>query len=122
MCLGVMWILQAALNIALRLYCKFSFYTLKHFMNCLSSFRWDVLVVDEAHQLKTQRSDRTKSMKLVPARMRVALTGTPMENSVEELRSVLAFVTDGHHTEFSKLRDFERLDAPPSPCAERRGS
>lgn len=57
-------------------------------------FRWDVLVVDEAHNIKTRTSKRTLAVKAIPAARRVALTGTPILRYVDDLWSQLHFLDE----------------------------
>jgi SNF2 family DNA or RNA helicase len=56
---------------------------------------WGMLAVDEAHYLKNGLSKRSKNVKRLKARMRMALTGTPMDGRLEELHSVMDFVMPG---------------------------
>lgn len=56
---------------------------------------WDFLAVDEAQMLKHGTARRTKNVKQLRARFRMALTGTPMDGKLEELHSVMGFVAPG---------------------------
>lgn len=53
---------------------------------------WDLIIVDEAHALKTHRSKRTRNLKELKSDFRLALTGTPMDGRLEELHSVMDWV------------------------------
>lgn len=55
---------------------------------------WDLVVVDEAHWIKNQKAQRTKTVHAIArgARRRVALTGTPIVNRPIELFSILQLV------------------------------
>lgn len=54
---------------------------------------WDVTVVDEAHRLKRLDGKLLHEMKKAPAEsMRVILTGTPVQNTVEELWTLLEYI------------------------------
>lgn len=55
-------------------------------------FRWDAVVVDEAHRIKNANSQRTKAVKSIPARDHIALTGTPILNKPDDLWSILHFI------------------------------
>lgn len=56
---------------------------------------WDVVVLDEAQQVKNPASQGAKTVRRLPARQRVALTGTPMENRLSELWSIVDFTNRG---------------------------
>uniref|UniRef100_A0A452TYX0 Chromodomain-helicase-DNA-binding protein 1-like n=1 Tax=Ursus maritimus TaxID=29073 RepID=A0A452TYX0_URSMA len=58
----------------------------------LKSFPWSVLVVDEAHRLKNQSSLLHKTLSEFSAVFSLLLTGTPIQNSLQELYSLLSFV------------------------------
>ncbi len=52
----------------------------------------DLVVVDEAQNIKNSSSGRSQAVKKIPARWRWALTGTPLENRLEDLSSIFEFV------------------------------
>ncbi|XP_066117882.1 chromodomain-helicase-DNA-binding protein 1-like isoform X2 [Saccopteryx bilineata] len=58
----------------------------------LKSFHWSVLVVDEAHRLKNLSSLLHKTLSEFSVVFNVLLTGTPIQNSLRELYSLLSFV------------------------------
>ncbi|KAM4873050.1 chromodomain-helicase-DNA-binding protein 1-like [Thomomys bottae] len=58
----------------------------------LKSLPWSVLVVDEAHRLKNQNSQLHKTLTEFSVVFRLLLTGTPIQNSLSELYSLLSFV------------------------------
>ncbi|XP_027944187.1 chromodomain-helicase-DNA-binding protein 1-like isoform X3 [Eumetopias jubatus] len=58
----------------------------------LKSFPWSVLVVDEAHRLKNQNSLLHKTLSEFSVVFNLLLTGTPIQNSLQELYSLLSFV------------------------------
>ena len=61
----------------------------------LARFEWDHVVLDEAQAIKNAGTKASKSVRAIPARHRIALTGTPIENKLSELRSLLDFVNPG---------------------------
>ncbi len=56
---------------------------------------WGMLVADEAQHVKNPRSAGAKALRTIPARSRVALTGTPVENNLSELWAILDWTTPG---------------------------
>ncbi|XP_037014775.2 chromodomain-helicase-DNA-binding protein 1-like isoform X1 [Artibeus jamaicensis] len=58
----------------------------------LKSFHWSILVVDEAHRLKNQSSLLHKTLSEFSVVFNLLLTGTPIQNSLQELYSLLSFV------------------------------
>nr|XP_054103518.1 chromodomain-helicase-DNA-binding protein 1-like isoform X2 [Callithrix jacchus] len=58
----------------------------------LKLFPWSVLVVDEAHRLKNQSSLLHKTLSEFSVVFSLLLTGTPIQNSLQELYSLLSFV------------------------------
>lgn len=61
----------------------------------LAQVKWDHVVLDEAQAVKNVGTRASKSVRAIPARHRIALTGTPIENKLSELRSILDFVNPG---------------------------
>jgi superfamily II DNA or RNA helicase len=59
------------------------------------SVSWGLLVADEAQHVKNPRSAGAKALRTIPARSRVALTGTPVENNLSELWAILDWTTPG---------------------------
>ncbi|MEN9315561.1 MAG: hypothetical protein RIS35_1954 [Pseudomonadota bacterium] len=56
---------------------------------------WATLVADEAQSIKNASAKRTQAVISVPAGFRVALSGTPIENRLGELWSIMGFVNPG---------------------------
>jgi SNF2 family DNA or RNA helicase len=56
---------------------------------------WDFMAIDEAQAIKSHNSARTKNVKLLKAKFRMALTGTPMDGRLEELHSIMDYVMPG---------------------------
>lgn len=52
-------------------------------------------ILDEAQYIKNAKSITAEAVKLVPAEHRLALTGTPLENGVQELWSIFDFLMPG---------------------------
>ena len=56
---------------------------------------WHVLVLDEAQAIKNTRSQAHGACRALEARMRIALSGTPVENNLGELRALFDFAMPG---------------------------
>ncbi|WP_328993999.1 DEAD/DEAH box helicase [Kribbella sp. NBC_01245] len=61
----------------------------------LGAHDWGLLVADEAQHVKNPSSGTAKALRAVPAKARVALTGTPVENNLSELWAILDWTTPG---------------------------
>ncbi|MGW0435843.1 DEAD/DEAH box helicase [Micromonospora sp. NPDC003197] len=61
----------------------------------LAAARWGLVVADEAQHAKNPLSGTAKALRAIPAGARVALTGTPVENNLTELWSILDWTTPG---------------------------
>lgn len=61
----------------------------------LASIKWEMAVYDEAQALKNSSTQRAKSATLIPAHMRLALTGTPIENNLDDLWSIFNIINTG---------------------------
>ena len=57
---------------------------------------WDLIVLDEAQNIKNPRSNRTRRVKDIPALQRLAVTGTPFENHITDIWSLADFVLPGY--------------------------
>jgi SNF2 family DNA or RNA helicase len=58
----------------------------------LSAIDWEYVVVDEAQYIKNETAKQTKAIKSIKAKHRIALTGTPVENRLSELWSIMEFL------------------------------
>ncbi|BFZ23291.1 hypothetical protein BsWGS_26330 [Bradybaena similaris] len=70
---------------------------------CLGSVDWAVLVVDEAHRLKNNQSKFFRILTNYKLGYKLLLTGTPLQNNLEELFHLLNFLTPEN---FSDLQGF----------------
>jgi SNF2 family DNA or RNA helicase len=72
-----------------------SYGTLRTDVESLSAVDWGLIAADEAQHVKNHRTAAAKALRLLRGRGRVALTGTPVENDLEELWSILDWTTPG---------------------------
>ena len=61
----------------------------------LAQLGWDHVILDEAQAIKNSGTKQSRAVRSIPARQRIALTGTPVENRVSELRSIIDFCNPG---------------------------
>ncbi|MXQ63405.1 hypothetical protein GQ466_05095 [Actinomadura rayongensis] len=61
----------------------------------LAGVAWRRVVCDEAQALKNSGTRQARAVRGIPARTRIALTGTPVENHLTELWSIMEFANPG---------------------------
>jgi hypothetical protein len=76
----------------------------------LAEVPWDLVVADEAQHVKNPGSHGARELRAIPARARLALTGTPVENRLLDLWSILDWTTPGL---LGPLERFRRRVAGP---------
>jgi superfamily II DNA or RNA helicase len=64
-------------------------------VDLLAAEEWDVIVLDEAQAIKNSGSQTARAAFELKGKFRVALSGTPVENRLEELWSVMHFANPG---------------------------
>ncbi|KAL8923378.1 MAG: hypothetical protein Q9208_004648 [Pyrenodesmia sp. 3 TL-2023] len=72
----------------------------------LANYHWRFIVVDEGHRLKNFNCKLVKELKQYPTEGRLILTGTPLQNNLSELWSLLNFLIP---EAFSDLEQFETV-------------
>ncbi|MEG4491426.1 DEAD/DEAH box helicase [Microcoleus sp. D3_18_C4] len=58
--------------------------------------KWQGLVLDEAQNIKNSEAKQSQAVRQIEASFRIALTGTPVENRLQELWSILEFLNPGY--------------------------
>ncbi|REE98937.1 SNF2-related protein [Thermomonospora umbrina] len=76
----------------------------------LAEIAWARVVCDEAQALKNSGTRQARAVRGIPARTRIALTGTPVENHLTELWSIMEFANPGMLGPRAAFR--ERFAAP----------
>jgi len=67
-------------------------------------FKWEYLVVDEAHKIKNEESQISQKLRMLDSRNRLIVTGTPLQNNLHELWSLLNFLLP---EVFTSAEDFD---------------
>ncbi|PKM81776.1 MAG: ATP-dependent helicase, partial [Firmicutes bacterium HGW-Firmicutes-13] len=97
----------------------------------LKTVKWDLVILDEAQAIKNPGTKQTKAVKQLKASSKIAMTGTPIENSLSDLWSLFDFLNAGllgtakEFTKFSKRlkdgnADYSKLRAVVNPFILRR--
>jgi len=73
-----------------------SYGTLARDIGAFSLITWGAVTCDEGQNIKNPRSQAAKSVKQLIAKGRYILTGTPVENSLEDLRSLFGYLMPGY--------------------------
>lgn len=66
---------------------------------------FEVCIIDEAQTIKNYQAGMTKEVKKIKARTKIALTGTPLENSIVELWSIFDFIMPGYLNSINKFKE-----------------
>jgi superfamily II DNA or RNA helicase len=83
----------------------------------LKGVEWSTLVLDEAQAIKNPDSQVAQAARALPAAHRLAVTGTPVENRLEELWSAFQFVSPGL---LGGRREFRDRFSNPIEAGDRR--
>lgn len=62
----------------------------------IESVNWDLIILDEGQRIKNWEAQTSQTIKSLKSRYALVLTGTPLENRLEDLYSIIEFV-DEHH-------------------------
>lgn len=57
---------------------------------------WQLVIIDEAQNIKNPDTAQSKAVKALPAYTKIAMTGTPVENRLTELWSIFDFINKGY--------------------------
>jgi len=71
----------------------------------LTMTHWDLLVIDEAQNIKNPKAKRTKAIKQIACDVPIAVTGTPFENHMTDVWSLVDFILPGF---LGNLNQFEQ--------------
>lgn len=71
---------------------------------------WGMIIVDEAQNIKNPDTAQTLAVKMLKSDIKIAMTGTPVENRLTELWSIFDFINRGY---LGALREFQKSYAIP---------
>ena len=76
----------------------------------LKKQQWGMIIVDEAQNIKNPDTAQTLAIKTLKSDIKIAMTGTPVENRLTELWSIFDFINHGY---LGTLREFQKSYAIP---------
>ncbi|MTJ12224.1 DEAD/DEAH box helicase [Anabaena sp. UHCC 0187] len=76
----------------------------------LKTIEWQIIVLDEAQNVKNSEAKQSQAVRQLETTFRIALTGTPVENRLQELWSILDFLNPGY---LGNKQFFQRRFAMP---------
>jgi SNF2 family DNA or RNA helicase len=98
-------------------YAQSTFYRLVNYeqvvrdREAINAWKPDIIVLDEAQRIKNWESKTSREVKKLKSRYAIVLTGTPLENRLEELYSIVQFVDERRFgPAFQFLHDHRVLD------------
>src|SRR6185369_8356069 len=91
--------------------------TLRVDLERLAAIDYAVVVLDEAHAIKTATTQAAQAVRALGADFRLALTGTPVENRLDDLASIFDYLNPGLLGRPAALRAIGEASAAPSAGA-----
>ncbi|MDP4240359.1 MAG: DEAD/DEAH box helicase [Bacteroidota bacterium] len=58
--------------------------------------KWQVMIIDEAQNIKNHDTVQSKAVRSIPSNIRIAMSGTPVENRLTEFWSIMDFANKGY--------------------------
>ncbi|HLL96236.1 MAG TPA: DEAD/DEAH box helicase [Spirosoma sp.] len=74
-------------------------------LETLKKTTWAVVIIDEAQNIKNADTEQTKAVKSLKSPVRIALSGTPVENRLSEFWSIMDFVNKGYLGGLTKFNE-----------------
>ena len=73
-----------------------TYQTLQRDAKKLADRTFDCLIIDEAQAVKNTQTKNAQALRTLRANARIAMTGTPVENSLEDMRALFDFIIPGY--------------------------
>ena len=103
-----------------------TFGTVLNDIETLRTFKFDIVIIDEIQYIKNNKSKTFKAISCLNRNMTVGLSGTPFENNIIELWSIMnilnreIFKDESKFINFSETEQFEKLNKMITPFILRR--
>ncbi len=82
-----------------------TFNTLARDIDFLKTIEWDGIIIDEIHRAKTIFTNISLAILQLQGTFRIAMTGTPIENSIADLYPILQFLNPGYLGSFEEFNN-----------------
>ncbi len=82
-----------------------SYSLLANELDLFSQLSWHIMVMDEGHELRNRQTAKAKACRALAAGQKVLLTGTPLQNSLGDLWSVMDIVTPGIFRDYGWFKE-----------------
>ncbi|MDO5581209.1 MAG: DEAD/DEAH box helicase [Planctomycetia bacterium] len=63
-------------------------------LSCIENTTWDLIILDEGQRIKNWESKTSRAVKALRSKYALVLTGTPLENRLDDLYSIVQFIDD----------------------------
>jgi SNF2 family DNA or RNA helicase len=71
----------------------------------LKKQKWQIMIIDEAQNIKNPDTTQSKAVKSIPSNIRIAMSGTPVENRLTEFWSIMDYVNKGYLGNIKTFKD-----------------
>ncbi|MEG1660446.1 MAG: DEAD/DEAH box helicase [Bacteroides sp.] len=71
----------------------------------LKKKKWQLMIIDEAQNIKNEVTAQSKAVRSIPANVHIAMSGTPVENRLSEFWSIMDFSNKGYLGSIKNFKD-----------------
>lgn len=86
-----------------------SYHTLKNDITAINKTEVDLVILDEAQRIKNWKTKLAQGVKKINSRYSLVLTGTPLENKLEDLYSIIQFIDPFKLGPYYKFLDYYQI-------------
>ena len=85
----------------------------------LQKFAWKYLIIDEAHRIKNENAQFSKTVRMLHSKERLLITGTPLQNNLHELWALLNFLLPDIFSDSDQFDEWFNLEVDDREAKER---